>query len=208
MTLADDIRSFAATNYVEPARKSGRAKVTIVAGDVHAAMGLKSRVPAVCSALRARAFEVECGVALEGSSGPHQSTTTQLSFRLVDDPHLTSSEQRLATQRPEKLRSQVASKRIVTADELARWRRQVVRLLDDLEVNRDREASPRFRITRLSRDGIIPRETASLMITITEMRNAAEYNRKVLSQAESDAIRGAWGAVSEWARERGIQIEN
>lgn len=42
------------------------------------------------------------------------------------------------------------------------------------------------------------------MRTITEMRNAAEYQDKTLSVAETRVVWAAWEALQEWAAERGI----
>lgn len=36
------------------------------------------------------------------------------------------------------------------------------------------------------------------MRTITEMRNAAEYQAKTLSQAETVVVEGAWLVIVEW----------
>ena len=36
------------------------------------------------------------------------------------------------------------------------------------------------------------------MRTITEMRNAAEYQDKILSAAESRVVWAAWEALQEW----------
>jgi hypothetical protein len=69
MTLSDTVRSFTLREYIEPARAEGRNQVTIVTGDVHRRMGLAGRLPAVCSALTARAFELESHVVLERAEG-------------------------------------------------------------------------------------------------------------------------------------------
>jgi hypothetical protein len=94
----------------------------------------------------------------------------------------------------------------VSAAELAEWRRKLVRLLVGLEKNS--EASERTgvaeRIGRLQRSGTIPREIGAMMRTITEMRNATEYQAKTLSAAENSAVKAAWVALQEWARGRGL----
>ena len=58
------------------------------------------------------------------------------------------------------------------------------------------------RISRLQRSGVVPRETAALMRTITDMRNAAEYQDKTLSAAENRVVWAAWEPLQEWAAER------
>ena len=83
MSLADDIRQYAATHYIEPARRAGCSAVSIRAGDVHKAMGLTSRVPAVCDAMRAEKFMYMANVKVESITGPKQSTTTTFHCRIL-----------------------------------------------------------------------------------------------------------------------------
>lgn len=80
MSLADEIRNFADRRYMMPARRGGRSTVTINVGDVHRAMGLQDRVPAVCSALGSKLFERQCGVVLVVWDGPKQSTSVQITY--------------------------------------------------------------------------------------------------------------------------------
>jgi hypothetical protein len=42
-----------------------------------------------------------------------------------------------------------------------------------------------------------------MMRAVTEMRNAAEYESKILSTAESSAVSAAYAAVKEWAATTG-----
>ena len=70
MSQADQIREVALTTYVEPARKAGRQEVTIIAGDLHTAMVLSNRMPAVCSALRSEKFARLAGVTQIEITGP------------------------------------------------------------------------------------------------------------------------------------------
>jgi hypothetical protein len=62
------------------------------------------------------------------------------------------------------------------------------------------------RIGLLQRSGVIPREIAAMMRTVTEMRNAVEYQDKTLSPAEGSAVRAAWSVIQEWADDRGIDV--
>ena len=81
---ADDIRVFACQRYVEPARKAGKKRVTIRMGDVHKAMmGLKDRLPAVCSAIQAEKFWTGCRVALLDQQGPLQGSNRLLTFEVL-----------------------------------------------------------------------------------------------------------------------------
>lgn len=52
MGLADDIRFFIVENYLKPAIEKDLKEISLVSGEVHSAMGLRSRMPSVCSALR------------------------------------------------------------------------------------------------------------------------------------------------------------
>lgn len=96
---------------------------------------------------------------------------------------------------------------VVTASDLATWRRSVLRILGaiDGQVAANPGEGVGARIGRMVHEGKIPREVAALMRTITEMRNTAEYEGKVLSTAESAAVSGAWAAVREWALTRGAR---
>lgn len=82
MRLADQIRRFVATEYIQPARTRGQKTVTIRAGDVHSAMGLSHRHPAVCSALRAKQMELDNYVVLVGTQGPEQGANVYFTFQL------------------------------------------------------------------------------------------------------------------------------
>jgi 5-methylcytosine-specific restriction enzyme B len=80
--LADRIRQFVLEEVVEPARSQGRATVTVVSGDVHRALGLNNRMPAVCAALDTDKFLAYARVRLVSRSGPHQSSTVTWVFAL------------------------------------------------------------------------------------------------------------------------------
>jgi len=94
----------------------------------------------------------------------------------------------------------------VSLEDLSTWRRQIATWATALEGTRasvpDGLAA---RIGSLSFGGAIPREIGALMKAVTEMRNAAEYDSKVLSKSESLAVRNAWLAVTEWASTKGLQ---
>ena len=62
--LADRIRAHVSRTVVEPARRSAKTEVVIVANEVHASMGLKNRMPAVCAALDASRFQDEYNLVL------------------------------------------------------------------------------------------------------------------------------------------------
>lgn len=88
MTSVDEIRKFVHENYIQPAKEQGETQITIVAGDVHAKMGLKNRVPAVCNALRSEELRRMCKVRLINEVRRHSvkrdSSTNRFVFDLKD----------------------------------------------------------------------------------------------------------------------------
>jgi hypothetical protein len=95
----------------------------------------------------------------------------------------------------------------VTPAELDAWRRAVVQLVVSVDTDRSDPAEGiSSRITKLTHRGVIPREIASLMRVVTEMRNTSLYEAKVLSPSETSAVHGAWAAVQEWAHARGLKL--
>ena len=85
--LADEL--CARARHIEPSRQAGRETVPLRAGDVTRDLGLKNRMPAVCSALGSKVFLREAGVRLVERVGPRQSTTTEFRFEMLDH-HETS----------------------------------------------------------------------------------------------------------------------
>ncbi|MDF1835936.1 MAG: AAA family ATPase, partial [Alteraurantiacibacter sp. bin_em_oilr2.035] len=67
---ADRIREFAIRHYVEPARNKGEASIEIVSGDVHGAMGLQNKMPAVCAVFEGKAFAQQAKVSLLDRHSP------------------------------------------------------------------------------------------------------------------------------------------
>lgn len=78
MSHADRIRKYSSEHYIEPARSKGESTVRISAGDVHKAIGLRNRVPAVCQALRSNKFLEENGLLLEKWEGPPKGQGTRV----------------------------------------------------------------------------------------------------------------------------------
>ena len=85
-SVSEEVRSYALEKYIEPARKQGMTEVKIKADEVHKALGLKNRVPLVCSALRSQRFEELAGVRRLEEEGSRFSTTTTLTFALESSP--------------------------------------------------------------------------------------------------------------------------
>jgi hypothetical protein len=84
--LSDSVRRFVADRYLAAARLNGLHRFTISVGEVHRALSLKNRVPAVCVALRSNKFLVENSLRLVSETGPPsgQSTTVQYTYEFVD----------------------------------------------------------------------------------------------------------------------------
>ena len=86
MKLADQIRDHVQRRYANTARQRSMESFTVVAGEVHSDMKLANRMPAVCGALRSKALQSGCGVALVEWSGPDQGSTAAATFKFVDVP--------------------------------------------------------------------------------------------------------------------------
>jgi hypothetical protein len=122
--------------------------------------------------------------------------------RIVSPSHLnngaaTSKIHRvtLAKAKPRPLEAEESA--TISASQLADWRRKLIKCLVELETPQaaNEVVGIAERISRLQRSGLIPRETAALMRTITEMRNAAEYQDKTpVSSGESCGMRCMGGA--------------
>jgi hypothetical protein len=95
-TLAERIRRFAFENYVAPVYDAPNSEIRIRAGDVHKAMGLSGRMPAVCGALDAMIFQREYGLELARRTGPAQGANVEFVFRIKGPvPPRTSATTRL-----------------------------------------------------------------------------------------------------------------
>ena len=89
MTQADRIRQFTHAHFVAPA--FDRDGVAVVhTGDVHRAMELRDRMPAVCSALEARVFCDTYGLRLTERSGPRRGANVYLTFEPAGIPGTVS----------------------------------------------------------------------------------------------------------------------
>ena len=85
---ADNIRAYGRERYVVPARKRQLEKFSIRTGDVVRDLKLLGRVPAVCSALKSRAFLEQNSLRIVERTGPRsgQSTTVTYTYEFVDAP--------------------------------------------------------------------------------------------------------------------------
>jgi hypothetical protein len=80
----------------------------------------------------------------------------------------------------------------------------LLRLLDQIDDVKEKPKGEQIgaRITRLQHSSVIPRDIAAFMRTITESRNAAEYENKQTTQTEWDLVALAWKAIEEWLPSR------
>ena len=93
-SCAEDIRTYAST-LVEAARRSGKERLSLRAGDIHRELKLVNRVPAVCSVLGSKKFQTENRLRTIGRSGPAsgQSTTTEFTYSLIDSGQIGENHQ-------------------------------------------------------------------------------------------------------------------
>ena len=84
-SVSDEVRAYVSEKYIEPARRRGERTVTVRAGDVHKALGLRNRVPLVIQALTSGLFQQLSAVHLIKTVGPKQSTTTELWFEILQN---------------------------------------------------------------------------------------------------------------------------
>lgn len=80
LILADRIRQHVVKHYIQPARSTKSSQVKFVSGDIHDAMKLISRYPAVCGAIDAKKFQGENNLVLIRKTGPDQGATTEWTF--------------------------------------------------------------------------------------------------------------------------------
>jgi hypothetical protein len=84
--LANEIRDFTVRQYITPAREEGKKLVQIRVGDVHSAMKLRSRCPAVAGAIGSIKFEAMAKVILRSREGPHMGANLVFTFEILERP--------------------------------------------------------------------------------------------------------------------------
>ena len=87
---ADQIRQYVLSQYIRPARTRGEKTVSVTAGDVQKALGLKNRIAWVCTALRAGRFQTENHLRLKGETGPPSGMSTTVKFTFEIAPTRTA----------------------------------------------------------------------------------------------------------------------
>ena len=73
---------------IASARREQRKQLTVLAGDIHTALGFRNRVPVVCNVLRSRELLNTGRVRIVGDVGPPSglSTTVAITYEMLDDP--------------------------------------------------------------------------------------------------------------------------
>jgi hypothetical protein len=97
---------------------------------------------------------------------------------------------------------------MVTHAVLAEWRHRIVAAISRLDQtgNGSPGETMAARIGRLLYTGVIPRLVASMMRTVMETRNVAEYESRPLSETERRVASQSWLAIQEWADNEGLQL--
>lgn len=92
MGLTDNIRRYVCENMIKPAKDRGDKEVTARAGDIHEALGLSSRMPSVCSALKA-GMEKLCNVEVVNVIAPPSGmgANVYVTYRLLEGDALPST---------------------------------------------------------------------------------------------------------------------
>jgi hypothetical protein len=122
-SLANRIRRFAFERYVVPARATPDTPIRIRSGDLHRAMGLNARMPAVCSALDSMIFQREFALQLIRRTGPHQGANVEFTFRTTGtvNPNPTEVPTQVSAENHEgtsPLRSSTAKQRFTLRGEM------------------------------------------------------------------------------------------
>ena len=94
MTQADRIREYAVEHYIEPARRAGERRVSIRAGDLHNALGLKQAHFNVCQALDGSKFHRQAGVKIVYYKGPpsRRGPSAEFVFSILPQPVHTQAD--------------------------------------------------------------------------------------------------------------------
>jgi len=79
-SMADEIRSYLAAHFVEPARRRGQAEFSVTARDVHKALHLFNRFPTVCQVLRSNKFLAQNQIEIVNEEGPPKEAGASLTI--------------------------------------------------------------------------------------------------------------------------------
>ena len=80
MVNAQGIRDYCKHQYVDPARARGEYGIIVRTGDIHHALGLANRLPAVSAAIGADAFPRDLKLKRVSVEGPLNGANTYFTF--------------------------------------------------------------------------------------------------------------------------------
>ena len=83
LNQSDEIRKYAKTHYIIPARQRHEKRVVFTASDIHHGVKLTSQYPQVCSAIDARKFKIFARVELIKREGPKQGASARWTFKIL-----------------------------------------------------------------------------------------------------------------------------
>jgi hypothetical protein len=84
LNQADEIRKYAKTHYIIPARQKHQIRVVFIASDIHHGLKLTSRYPLVCSSIDSRKFKIFARVELIKREGPKQGASARWTFKILE----------------------------------------------------------------------------------------------------------------------------
>ena len=82
---SERVREHVKRKHIDPAKKAGKASLSIRAGDIHRELGFLRRIPVVCSALRSHKFQKKCDIELAYVDGTNNTTAATFTYRLKKD---------------------------------------------------------------------------------------------------------------------------
>ncbi|MBS7652060.1 MAG: hypothetical protein QW638_01635 [Candidatus Bathyarchaeia archaeon] len=81
-SLADEVKDFIQERYVKPARDKGSKTITLKAGEIQRGMGLKGKIPTICSALSSKKLQEICGIRLLKKEGPSCGSEATFTYEI------------------------------------------------------------------------------------------------------------------------------
>ena len=83
LSQADEIRKYAKTHYIIPARQKGDKRVSFAVSEIHQGLKLVSRYQLVCSSIDARKFKAFARVELIKREGPKEGASAHWTFKIL-----------------------------------------------------------------------------------------------------------------------------
>lgn len=85
MATADEIRYYAMSHFIVPARRWGKHFVVISASDIAKGLKIKNRFPNICSSIDSTKFQQLAVVKMVSREGPKHSSSVKWKFELIND---------------------------------------------------------------------------------------------------------------------------